>query len=342
MVRERINHSRLLGNSPSFAEEIRKIPDLARCDVTVLIQGPTGSGKEMFARAIHNLSTRADKSFVPLNCGAIPADLIENELFGHVEGAFTSASSSQEGLTLEADGGTLFLDEIGCLSLSAQVKILRFLQDREYRRLGSPKTVRANVRILSATNIDLTSALNEGRFREDLFYRLNIVTVNLPRLTDRLEDIPLLAEHFLARYASEFERPVKGLSEEAVRKLVLYRWPGNVRELEHVIARAVVFCDREILREEDIHLPEQQSQPSRETFKTLKKRIVAKFERDYIKTVLQAHGGNIARAAREAGKNRRAFWELIRKYRIDMGEFRTSRPVNWDKEHREDGQKHPT
>lgn len=337
MVHERINHSRLIGKSPSFVEETRKIPDLARCDVTVLISGTTGSGKEMFARAIHSLSPRADKPFVPVNCGAIPADLIENELFGHVEGAFTNASSSQGGLICEADGGTLFLDEINCLSLKSQVKILRFLQEKEYRRLGSPKTIQANVRVIAATNIDLTFAREEGRFRDDLFYRLNIVSVSLPKLTDRLEDIPLLAEHFLARYASEFDRPVKHLSDEVVRKLVLYGWPGNVRELEHIIAGAVVFCDREILREDDIHLPEQKHIPSLETFRSLKSRVVGKFERDYINALLHTFGGNITRAARVAGKNRRAFWELIRKHRIDMNEYRSIPQKSWDDKSRETG-----
>src|SRR5215207_3207572 len=208
MLKERLGMKQLLGQNETFLSEVKKIPLMAKCDANILISGETGTGKEVCARTIHYLSPRADKPFVPVNCGAIPLELVENELFGHERGAFTGAATSESGLIMEAEGGTLFLDEIDCLPLLAQVKLLRFLQEKEYRPLGSRKTFKANVRIVAATNADLERATSEGRLRRDLYYRLDIVSLEIPPLRARREDVPPLARHFLAKYAAEFNQQI--------------------------------------------------------------------------------------------------------------------------------------
>ena len=231
----------MIGKSPAFAGQLQKIRFIGNCDSTVLITGETGTGKEMFARAVHDLGPRAGKPFAPVNCGAIPHDLIENELFGHTKGAFTSAVTSENGLVHETEGGTLFLDEIDSLPLSAQVKLLRFLQEKEYRQLGSSKTRYADVRIIAATNLNIEEAVAKGAFRRDLYYRLNIIPLHLPPLRERREDIPLLAEHFIRQYALEQNKVIDDVTPEAVQKLLLDDWPGNIRELQNAMERAVVF-----------------------------------------------------------------------------------------------------
>ncbi len=287
----------------------------------MLITGATGTGKELCARAIHYLSPRAGQPFVPVNCGAIPVELVENELFGHERGAYTGAAHAQHGLIHEARGGTLFLDEIDCLPLMAQTKLLRFLQDHEYRPLGSARVRRADVRVIAASNVDLEEAVREGRVRRDLYYRLNIIQLVLPPLRERREDIPLLARHFLAEYAAEFDRPAADISPDAMQALVSYDWPGNVRELEHTIERAVMLCGAEVLGGGDIVLPGRGGAAD-ESFRQAKARVVADFEKSYVEHLLVSHEGNISGAARAAHKNRRAFWQLIRKHRIDVRRFK--------------------
>ncbi|CAG0943704.1 Transcriptional regulatory protein QseF [Candidatus Brocadiaceae bacterium] len=316
-LKEKLGLKQIIGKSPLFLKEVKKIPTMARCDVNILISGETGTGKEVCARAIHYLSPRMSKPFMPVNCGAIPVELIENELFGHKSGAFTSANSSQQGLIQDAEGGTLFLDEIDCLPLLAQVKLLRFLQEKEYRPLGSTKICQVDVRVVAATNIRLEEAVKAGRFRQDLYYRLNIIPLVLPPLRERRDDVPLLADHFLSKYAAEYDKPVMGFSPDAIQVLVQFDWPGNVRELEHVIERAIVLTDQEIIREADIVLPCSETGVSQESFHEAKARVVAQFENTYIQNLLLAHQGNITKAAQAAQKNRRAFWQLMRKYRID-------------------------
>ncbi|HXU09344.1 MAG TPA: sigma-54 dependent transcriptional regulator, partial [Blastocatellia bacterium] len=266
--------------------------------------------------------TRAKQPFVPINCGAIPAELAENELFGHERGAYTGAASSQAGLIEEANCGTLFLDEIDCLSLLTQVKLLRFLQDKEYRPLGSSRTRRADVRIIAASNTDIEESVRQGRLRQDLYYRLHVVPLALLPLRERSDDIPLLADHFLGIHASALEKRVTGISTDALSKLMLYQWPGNIRELEHVIERAVVMCEGPVLTETDITLSQSQQADSHCSFQEGKARAVSQFERNYIKGLLITYRGNITRAAKAANKNRRAFFELIRKHRIDVSRFR--------------------
>ena len=317
--------NKLIGESPAFLAQLRRIPLIAKCEANVLIGGETGTGKELYARAIHYSSARAGKPFMPVNCGAIPIDLVENELFGHQRGAFTSASTLQPGLIEEANGGTLFLDEIDCLPLSAQVKLLRFLQEKEYRPLGSSKVRRADVRIIAASNLNLEDAVGNGKVRQDLFYRLNIISLLLPPLRDRREDIAPLARHFLNKYSAEFDKDVTELSDEALNALMVHNWPGNVRELEHVMERAIVMCEGPTLQVVDIVLSSTDAQAPQQSLQEAKAQEIARFERNYIQGLLSACKGNITRAAQVARKNRRAFWQLIQKYEIDVAKFKTAR-----------------
>jgi two-component system response regulator GlrR len=316
--------SELVGENQKFLKEIEKIPSIAKCEASVLISGETGTGKELCARAIHYLSARSRQAFIPINCGAIPADLVENELFGHESGAYTGAKTSRPGLIQEAQGGTLFLDEIDCLPLIAQVKLLRFLQEKEFRSLGSTKICKANVRIIAATNSDCEEAVLSGKLRRDLFYRLNVIPLNLPSLRERGEDVLLLARHFLVKHGAELNKQITGFSPNALRKLYFYEWPGNVRELEHIIMRAVVLSDNKIISADDITLLDHKDPWLSESFQEAKHRVVEDFESAYIRSLLLRCSGNISEAARMARKNRRAFWELIRKHHISVKSLRPS------------------
>jgi DNA-binding NtrC family response regulator len=321
-LKAKLGLKQLIGRSPAFLFEMEKIPLVAKCDAGILISGETGTGKELYARAIHHLSARADKPFIPVNCGAIPADLVENELFGHERGAFSGANSSECGLLQEAEGGTIFLDEIDCLPLLGQSKLLRFLQEKEYRSLGSTKMRKADVRVVAASNVDFDDAVAAGKLRKDLYYRLNVIQLVLPPLRERGEDIPLLVQHFLAKYANEFNKDTPVMSEETVQMLMLYHWPGNVRQLEHVIERAVVLSKNGLIDCADIKLPEPAKPISQETFRHAKATVVDRFEKAYIQRLLLAYQGNITRAAQAACKNRRAFWQLIRKHQIEVQSFK--------------------
>jgi two-component system, NtrC family, response regulator GlrR len=319
---EKLGLQQLIGESSAFTAETSKIPVLAKSDITVLITGETGTGKEMVARAIHYLSSRAGKPFVAVNCGAIPVELIENELFGHDRGAYTGASGARNGLIQEAEQGTLFFDEVNCLPLMAQVKLLRFLQSKEYRPLGSTKSFTGDVRIVAATNANLEAEVEAGTLRRDLYYRLNVVPILLPPLRARTGDIILLARHFLAQYARKLNSPAIGFSPEAERKLLLYNWPGNVRELEHVIERVVVLCTERIIQDHHITLSVENEKPVGLSFQEMKAQVISQFESDYIRNLLTAYRGNITRAAQAAQKERRTFWELVRKHKIDVQQFK--------------------
>ncbi len=240
-LKERYNFENIIGKSDSMLRIFDLVAQVAPSRSTVLVQGESGTGKELIAKAIHMNSPRKDRSFVPVNTGSMPPDLLESTLFGHVKGAFTSAIASKKGLFEVADRGTIFLDEIGSMSLDTQSKILRVLQDRKFMHLGGVQEIQVDVRVIAATNVDLKQMVAEGRFREDLFYRLNVITVDLPPLRARREDIPLLIEHFLRQFARENDKPQPVIAPEALRPLVDYPWPGNVRELENVIERAVVL-----------------------------------------------------------------------------------------------------
>jgi two-component system response regulator AtoC len=313
----------LVGESACFLRVIEKISMLAECRTTVLISGETGTGKELFSRAIHYHSPRRGKPFVPVNCGALPDHLFENELFGHVKGAFTDASSAEKGLIAEAETGTLFLDEVDALSLAGQVKLLRFLQDGEYRPVGSARSVNADVRIVAATNTDLKKQVEARLFREDLYYRLNSLSLALPPLRDRIEDVAPLTSQFLKRYADEHGQEIRALSAGAVDKLMAYSWPGNVRELESVIARALTFSRSPTLQADDIEIAPEPGDgaPRTRSLREAKKQTIAAFERRYLAGLLAQHQGNVTHAARAAGKERRALQRLLRKHNLDRHAF---------------------
>lgn len=314
----------LVGQSPAFLQVIRKVGLLAQSKAPVVISGETGSGKELLARAIHYQSTRKSKPFIPVNCGALPDDLFENELFGHSKGAYTGASSDEKGLIAEAEAGTLLLDEVDALSPAAQIKLLRFLQSGEYRPLGSSRAAVADVRIIAATNTDLNHCVELKLFREDLHYRLNILSLNVPALRDRGNDILELAEHFLSVFAREHERLTPTLSESARHKLLNHSWPGNVRELEGVIQRAIVLSAASVLTAEDLELPETSDATQRqlEQFRLGKSLAIGQFEREFVARMLAMHHGNISRAAKAAGKDRRSFQRLVSKHGLDRNSFK--------------------
>ncbi len=317
------DHSKfeIIGESPAFLDVITKIPQIAQSHSSVLIVGDTGTGKEVIARRIHELSPRKHCPFVPVNCGAIPRELAENELFGHKGGAFTGATAFKSGLLAESEGGTLFLDEIDGFSPAAQVKLLRFLEDKTYRPLGDTQERRADVRVIAATNVDPNEVVKSGRLRLDLYYRLDVFRLNLPALRERTEDIPLLAHHFLSKFSCGLGKKIKGFSQAAIDKLITHEWPGNVRELENAIERAVMFCDSEIIQDGHIVLCNFQMEEAQEDFRETKARLVRQFEIEYIEKLLLAYSGNITKAAAAANKDPRAFRQLVRKYGIDVSRF---------------------
>ncbi|UCE17780.1 MAG: sigma-54-dependent Fis family transcriptional regulator [Gemmatimonadota bacterium] len=325
-LKRELGLQKILGRSKGVQELREKIDRISSCDVNVLISGESGTGKELAARAIHYLSSRADKPFVPVNCGAIPENLFENELFGHVKGAFTDAKFPQSGLVKEAEGGTLFLDEIGAVSPYIQIKFLRLLQDNEYRPLGGSTYHKANIRIIAATNQDLPSLVNRGAFREDLFYRLDIISIHIPPLRERIEDIPILVEHFMNQYSKEFCMESKEVSHDTMKTFIGYSWPGNIRELENQIQQLLVMCPSELICAEDVQfssLPEEQEENQEfEHFQTAKKRVVDDFEKTYLTQLLTEHKGNMVIAANAAGKSRTALWNLLKRHNLSPKEFR--------------------
>ena len=313
----------LVGGSEAMADVLRQVRKVAPAKATVLLTGESGTGKELVARAIHDLGPRASFPFVAVNCGAIPAHLIESELFGHVKGAFTDASRDKKGLVAEADGGTLFLDEIGELPTQLQVKLLRFLQEEEVRRVGDVRSDTVDVRVIAATARDLSSAVAAGDFREDLFYRLNVVAIRLPALRERPGDVEDLARHFLARFSRlRAGTPLTGISAEAMDALKAWRWPGNVRELEHAIERAVVLAEGPNVLEED--LPETvRNRPAPAAAAELPEeslsldRAKRALEERIIRAALVKTGGNRTRAAELLGISYRALLYKIKEYGTD-------------------------
>ena len=314
----------IIGNTAGLQAVLRRLPMTAQTDATVLLTGESGTGKEVIARRVHELSKRKDGKFVAVNCGALSDTLLESELFGYKRGAFTDAQRDTHGLVVEAEGGTLFLDEIGEVSPAVQVKLLRFLQQKEYKPLGSPKTERADVRIVAATNRELKQMVNDGRFREDLFYRLNIVPIVIPPLRERKADIPLLASFFLNNFRKQYGKKASGFSPEAFARLVAHDWPGNVRELENRVQQLVVLSNEEIIHDLDLEDGGDEQLPREGTFKDEKKRVVADFEREYVRRALDRADGNISEAARMAGLDRKSFW-LLAKRNGERGQGRSER-----------------
>src|SRR5262245_10222168 len=313
----RKRYHRLVGESEAMRRVFSLVQRVAPTDATVLVLGENGTGKELVAHAIHHASHRRDKPFVPINCGAIPEALLESELFGHERGAFTDAHRSREGKFEVANGGTIFLDEIGELPVHLQVKLLRFLQDHVIERVGGRDPLRVDVRVVGATNRDLQAAIAAGRFREDLFYRLSVVTVNVPPLRGRGDDIRMLAEYFLEFYARHFKRKLKGFTQSALRAIQAHAWPGNVRELENRVQRAVILSRDSYLRPEDLELEE----PTAESPRTLQD-AREDAEKWLLIDALTRNAGNITRAARDIDVSRPTLHDLLRKHGIQADRYR--------------------
>jgi len=325
-LEEKFGLDNIVGKSKKMLEIYKIVERVAPTDATVLLRGESGTGKELFARAIHYSSLRQEKPFVPVACGALPETLMESELFGHEKGAFTGAISQKRGLFEIADGGTLFLDEIGDLTPAIQMKLLRVLQEREFTRVGGTKPIKVDVRIICATNRNLEEMVEKGEFREDLYYRINVVPIFLPPLRERKEDIPLLVQHFLAKYGASDKR----IAPEAMELLMKYSWPGNVRELENVIERAVVLSEGDTIPPEVLPdrlrpclLPE--ADMAVDALGMTLQEARDRFEASYLRALLEECGGNISLASKKAGISRRHFYEKMKAYGIDPKESRSRR-----------------
>jgi DNA-binding NtrC family response regulator len=308
---------KLLGSSERFQTALAHLRKIAAVDATVLVEGETGTGKELAARAIHYLGGRKHHPFIPVNCGALAESLLESELFGHERGAFTDAKAASAGLVSEADGGTLFLDEVDALSPKAQAAMLRFLQDRSYRRVGSAQTRQADVRIIVATNASLEQLVTARQFRRDLLYRLNVLTLRMPALRERAGDALELANSFLARFCHEYRQPARAFHPEFSDYLARHDWPGNVRELENVVHRAFLMCEGNQLCHPALGADGTEHENAAQ-FKEAKALAIAAFERRYLDEVLRKTDGNITRAARMAGQDRSAFGKLVRKHGLGV------------------------
>ncbi|MGJ7525480.1 sigma 54-interacting transcriptional regulator [Variovorax sp. GB1P17] len=316
--------SEIVSRSNRMAELLAEARMVAKSDASVLLRGDSGAGKELLARAIHKASARADKPFVAVNCGAIPEALLESELFGHMKGAFTDAHANHKGLFQQADGGTLLLDEIGDMPPALQVKLLRVLQERAVRPLGASQSIEVDVRIVSATHRDLDAAMEAGQFREDLYYRLNVVTLTLPPLSARREDIPLLANHFLQRLSTKYGKRLSGFAPEALKALTTAAWPGNVRQLFNVVEQVCALSSSPLiplaLVQRALRVPTVEVQ----TYAEAKQR----FERDYLVGLLKLTDGNVADAARLADRNRTEFYRLLQKHELTPGHFKADVVAN--------------
>ena len=314
--------SEIISRSARMEEVLAEARMVAQSDASVLLRGDSGAGKELLARAIHKASPRAKKTFVAVNCGAIPEALLESELFGHMKGAFTDASSNHKGLFQAADGGTLLLDEIGDMPPALQVKLLRVLQERAVRPLGSSQSIPVDVRIISATHRDLEAAMAEGQFREDLYYRLNVVTLALPTLGERREDIALLANHFLSRLAAKYGKRLSGFAPEALKALTTATWPGNVRQLFNVVEQVCALSTTPLI---PLALVQRALRtPSIEVLNYADAK--QKFEREYLVGLLKLTDGNVADASRLADRNRTEFYRLLQKHALTPGQFKADLP----------------
>ncbi|ECO5907785.1 two-component system response regulator GlrR [Salmonella enterica] len=308
----------IVTRSPLMLRLLEQAHMVAQSDVSVLINGQSGTGKEIFAQAIHNASPRSNKPFVAINCGALPEQLLESELFGHARGAFTGAVSNREGLFQAAEGGTLFLDEIGDMPTPLQVKLLRVLQERKVRPLGSNRDIDIDVRIISATHRDLPKAMARGEFREDLYYRLNVVSLKIPALAERTEDIPLLANHLLRQSAQRHKPFVRAFSTDAMKRLMTASWPGNVRQLVNVIEQCVALTSSPVISDALVEQALEGENTALPTFAEARNQ----FELNYLRKLLQITKGNVTHAARMAGRNRTEFYKLLSRHELDANDFK--------------------
>ena len=310
--------SEIVTRSPLMEEVLLRAERIAQGDASVLIQGESGTGKELLARALHRASRRAERPFVAINCGAIPEALLESELFGHKKGAFTGATADHPGLFVEAHSGTLLLDEIGDMPLALQVKLLRVLEAREIRAVGSTKTIAVDVRVISASHRDLNQAKADGAFREDLYYRLNVVTLKLPALRERREDIPLLLSHFLKELSKRYEKNVNALSHNALEMMSAAAWPGNVRQLYNVAEQVVALTTGEIVSTKVVEQAMQMDLQGLDSFEEARRR----FEYDYLTRLLKLTQGNVTQASKLAKRNRTEFYKLLQRHSIEAAHFK--------------------
>ena len=312
--------SEIVTRSPAMEDLLLRAERIAQGDASVLIQGESGTGKELLARALHRASRRADGPFVAINCGAIPEALLESELFGHKKGAFTGATADHPGLFIEAHSGTLLLDEIGDMPVALQVKLLRVLEAREIRAVGSTKTVPIDVRVISASHRDLNQAKANGSFREDLFYRLNVVTLKLPALRERREDIPLLLSHFLKELSRRYAKNVNALSHDALEMMSAAAWPGNIRQLYNVVEQVVALTSGEIVSTKVVEQAMQMEMHGLDSFEEARRR----FEYDYLTRLLKLTQGSVSQAAKLAKRNRTEFYKLLQRHSIEAAHFKSS------------------
>jgi len=337
IINERFDFANIIARSGKMRAVLDVVSRIAKLDSTVHIHGESGTGKELIAKAIHLASDRKDKPFVALNCAALPESLLESELFGHEKGAFTGAVKSTRGLFTQAHGGTLFLDEIGDMPRATQSKLLRVLQERQFYPVGSEMPLEVNVRVIVATNKDLEDQVRKGLFRDDLFYRIHVIPVYLPPLRERKDDIVPLLEHFLKKYSQHMKKEVKGLTPEALRKLMLHDWPGNVRELENTIEYAVAMTQSDTVTEDYVlqgksvaaeRAPSLSTEGIEESSAGLRPLKDARdaFERDYLIQVLSMTEGNVSQAAKLAGKYRADFYDLLKKHDLKAHEFKKTKP----------------
>ena len=319
LLSEQYDFSNIVAKSEKMKKVLEAVSQIAKIDSTVFIHGESGTGKELIAKAIHLASERKNKSFIAINCAALPEALLESKLFGHEKGAFTGAIRSTKGLFVQAHEGTIFLDEIGDMSLPIQAKLLRVLQERQFYPVGSEKLVEVDVRVIVATNKDLEDQVKQGLFREDLFYRIHVIPVYLPPLRERKGDIPSLVDHFIKKFSQQMKKEIKGLSPSALQRLMLHDWPGNVRELENTIEYAVAMTQREVLTEKNIlqtkgALPHEPLRPLKEAKDD--------YEKNYLIHLLEMCRGNISQAARLAGKYRPDFYDLMKKHNLNISNFK--------------------
>lgn len=318
IIQEKYGFDNIIGKSEKMKKVFKKISQIAKTDSSIYIYGESGTGKELVAKAIHFSSLRANAPFITISCGALPETLLENELFGHVKGAYTDAFESKKGLFAQANKGTIFLDEIGEIPPSFQVKLLRVLQEQEFKPIGSDKSIRTDTRVIVATNRDLHKAVENGNFREDLFYRIHVIPINLPPLRERKEDIPLLANYFLKKYIKKFKKKINGITAPAIRKMMLYDWPGNVRELENKIEYAIAMCEKTKISCNDIFLSQKDNTKNIRPFKEAKE----EFEKEYLIKLLKINRGNITNTAKMGKKNRSDIYDLIKKHNINADDYR--------------------
>jgi two-component system, NtrC family, response regulator GlrR len=321
---EQHDFKHIIGNNKKMQDIFEQISKIAKTSCTVSIYGESGTGKELIAKAIHHNSNRSKNPFIATNCGAIPENLLENELFGHIRGAYTDAHESKEGLFAQADSGTIFLDEISNTSAALQVKLLRVLQEREIKPVGSTKSTKVNVRVIVASNIDLQKAVGSGTFREDLFYRIHVVPIYIPPLRERKDDIPLLATYFMTGFCKLLKKDIRGFTPTAIQRMLLYDWPGNIRELQNKVEHAVIMTNKNMLSPEDLFNDTNLLKNTFNSYKDAKER----FEREYVESLLKISKGNVTNASKIARRYRADIYKLIKKYNISTEDYKNSSASN--------------